>query len=286
MTRINFICLLPALVFFLTPAQAAEKIFYPRPESATDSRGDYPVRLLELAISKSGAAYTPTPGALVMPQARALKELEANSGAVQIVWTMTSKEREQQLMPIRIPIYKGLIGWRLALVKEQKAKQFESVKGIKEMTSFEAGQGHDWPDTEILRANGLRVVGEASYDGLFKLLEKGRFDYFPRSMSEIWAEADTHASTGLVVDKNIALHYRAAVYYFVNKDNTKLADALRKGLERAIADGSFDKLFHQYNGDLIRRAGLSKRVILELNNPLLPMETPLNRKGLWFKPGK
>lgn len=286
MTRIKWICLLPMLVVLLTPAQAAEKIFYPRPESASDARQDYPVRLLELALSKSGADYTPSPGTLLMPQARALKELEINSGAVQIVWTMTSKEREQQLLPIRIPIYKGLIGWRLALVNKQKAQQFGSVKGINDMKAFEAGQGHDWPDTQILRSNGLRVVGEASYDGLFKQLESGRFDYFPRSMSEIWAEADTHADKALVVDKNIALHYRAAVYYFVNKDNTKLATALQKGLDRAIADGSFDKLFHQYNDSLIKRADLGKRVILELNNPLLPDETPLQRKELWFQPGK
>lgn len=270
---------------FCASAQAAEKIYYPRPESATDPRTEYPVKLLELALKKSDAQYDLQPSVATMVQGRAITEVESNKGNVHIVWTMTSKEREQQLLPIRIPIYKGLIGWRLPLVMQKDADQFKSVKSIADMNRFDAGQGHDWPDTEILRSNGLKVNGATNYEGLFKMLENGRFHYFPRSVAEIWAEAETHASKGIVVDKNIALHYPAAFYYFVNKNNRQLADTVTRGLEKAISDGSFEKLFQQFNGPTIKRSNLENRAIIELKNPLLPAETPLNRKELWFRPG-
>lgn len=263
---------------------AAEKIFYPRPESASDPRVEYPLKLLAMALKKSGAHYELLPSQLAMQQGRAIQEVESGSNLVHIVWSMTSKEREQKTLPIRIPIYKGLIGWRLPLVTQKSSHQFVGVKGIEGMKPFEAGQGHDWPDTEILRFNGLGVQGSPTYEGLFLMLEANRFHYFPRSVVEIWAEAELHADRGVVIDPHIALHYPAAFYYFVNKGNRKLAEALAQGLEKSIADGSFDQLFHQYFAPLIKRSDLGGRTVIELKNPLLPALTPLGRKELWFQP--
>jgi hypothetical protein len=52
----------------------------------------------------------------------------------------------------------------------------------------------------------------------------------------------------------------------------------------ALADGSFDLLFQQYFGEIIKRSNLEGRTVLELVNPLLPPETPLQRKALWYRP--
>ncbi len=275
---------LMVLVGYMSSVQAGEINYYPRPESVNDPRTEYPVMLLNLAMQNSVVQYEFIPSNKVMNQGRALVEVKNNSGEVHIIWSMTSKEREQQLLPIRIPIYKGLIGWRLPLVKTQDADQFKNIKGIDDMRCFEAGQGHDWPDNEILRSNGLKVLGTSNYGGMFKMLEMRRFQYFPRSVAEIWAELDVHAGQELVVDKYIALYYPAAFYYFVNKNNKKLADALTSGLEKAIADGSFEKLFLKYYDHIIKRSSLENRMIIELKNPLLPPKTPLERKELWYKP--
>ena len=61
-----------------------------------------------------------------------------------------------------------------------------------------------------------------------------------------------------------------------------MAEDIRQGLEKAIADGSFDKLFLQYFGERLRRAGLEKRTVIELKNPLLTSETPSGRPELWY----
>jgi hypothetical protein len=82
----------------------------------------------------------------------------------------------------------------------------------------------------------------------------------------------------------VALHYFYDAYLFVNKRNTQLAEDIRRGLEAAIADGSFDKLFQHHWGERVRQARLCQRVVIELRNPLLTPQTPKNRPELWFDP--
>jgi hypothetical protein len=52
------------------------------------------------------------------------------------------------------------------------------------------------------------------------------------------------------------------------------------------ADGSFDAIFHKYNDEWIAAADLRHRVVIRLNNPLLPPQTPLDDPSLWFDPLK
>jgi hypothetical protein len=258
-------------------------IHYPRPEAEGDVRSDYPLHLLQMALAKSGADYQLKPSAMVMDQGRALVQLERGAGDIDVVWSSTSNEREARLLPIRIPIYKGLIGWRLALVKSDQQYMFAAVKSAKELRAYMALQGHDWPDTTILRNNGLPVLTDPSYLTLFKLLASGKQDlYFPRSVVEIWDEAAAHAKDGIVVEPYVVLHYPSASYYFVNRRQVGLAEAIRRGLERCIADGSFERAFNQRYGELIRRAQFDHRTVIELQNPDMPPQSPLNRRELWF----
>ena len=261
------------------PAAAAD-IHYPRPEGGPSRVDSYAIELLTLALQKAGADYTVKLTEEHMKQSRALLEISLGKGKVDIMVTMTSKEREQQLLPVFIPVSKGLVGWRIALLRADQANLFKNVRTLDDIKAFRAGQGHDWPDTETLRANGMEVHAASSYDSLFGLLEAGRVAYFPRSMREIWPELAAHDK--LVADQYVVLHYFTTDYFFVSRHNTKLAAAVRTGLERAIADGSFDRLFYQHFAEPIRRARLDQRRVIELKNPLLSEATPIARKKLWF----
>lgn len=261
----------------------AETITYPQSGSAGDARDSYPLKLLQLAFDKADASakYSLKVSDMAMPQGRALTELAQGSG-VRVVWSMTSIRREADLLPIRIPIFKGLIGWRLPLVRADHADALATVHDLADLRHFSAGQGHDWPDTEILRGNGIPVIDVPLYDSLFGMLALGRFDYFPRSVHEIWAEEELHRKDGIVIDQHLLVRYPSAFYFFVNKKDTVLAETVRSGLERAIADGSFDKLFCLQFAQKIAKARLAQRTTIELFNPILPPETPLARKELWF----
>jgi hypothetical protein len=82
------------------------------------------------------------------------------------------------------------------------------------------------------------------------------------------------------------LQYPTAVYFFVNRQNTALAQAIEHGLNSAIKNGNFDKLFYQHHNDAIQRSYLPNRTILPLHNAALPPNTPLQRKELWFSIAK
>jgi hypothetical protein len=256
-------------------------ILYPASQSQLDERISYPKQLLELAFSKISASYILVPGRISTTQSRALKLLNKD-GELDIVWTMTSIEREQDFLPIRIPIYKGLIGWRIFIIVPQNQVKFNKITHLNQLSKLIAGQGLDWPDTGILRSNGLAVESSTSYEGLFEMLQKQRFEYFPRSVIEIWQELTLRPNHHFTVENSLLLRYPTAMYYFVKKDNSELASNIEKGLTLAIADGSFDTLFDTFNQKLIEQAKLKERKMINLSNPNLKVLTPLNNAQLWF----
>ena len=263
---------------------AVEEIHYPTLPSAHDPNGVYILAALKLGLQKSGKSYRLVPESPML-QSRAILEAASSTGHIDLMWTMTTTEREARLLPVRIPVDKGLIGWRLPLLRTDQAELLEKAETVADLRRWWAGQGHDWPDTVILQGNGLPVQTSDSYDTLFTMLQGGRFDYFPRSIMEIWNDIASRPGQPLVVDKHIVLHYPAAFYFFVSPRRPQLAKDLQAGLEKAIADGSFEALFQAHLGPFIERAQLRQRRVIVLRNPLLDSATlPLDRPEMWFRP--
>ena len=272
--------LLSCLLCLWTLPGSAATYTYLRPEWADSERDPYGVALLKLAFAKAGVCHTLVYSKQKMKQGRAAYELERNSGKLDIMITMTSPEREAALLGVPVPLTKGLLGLRIALVRKERLHQFADVHVAGQLKQFVAGQGHDWPDTAILRGNGLPVEVSSAYDGMFKMLEAGRIDYFPRAVQQVFAEHEEHPS--LAVEPHIALRYPTDAYFFVNRRNTRLAADVKRGLESAVADGSFDQLFYSYFAAQIAAAGLEGRRIIDLPNPVRASSLPLERGKLWF----
>lgn len=284
--------LLSLLLVFSLPvvaeeAMRTELIRYPQRVTEWDTRNEYFLDVLRLALDKTRTEYgdyvlEPSPQAI--PQSRAIRLLADNQD-LDVLWSMTSRQREAQLLPVRIPLLKGLMGYRLFIIRAEDQAWFDNVRTLDQLRELRAGQGHDWPDTEILRANGFHVETSSDYEDLFEMLEAGRFDFFPRALNEPWSEIAARNNDHLTVEDKLLLYYPTASYFFVNRHNSELAERLEKGLEAAIADGSFDELFfgHPTNAHALSQAGLDKRRMIKLVNPLLPAETPLQRKNLWWQ---
>jgi ABC-type amino acid transport substrate-binding protein len=283
--RMSIARLAALLVLFCATPLAAEPLTYPLHSNGADPEA-YVVELLRQALAKSGGDYQLRPSHRPMAQSRAEQSLEQNDGSVQLMWTMTTKAREESLLPIRIPIYKGLIGWRVPLVRREDKDWLAKVHSAADLKPLRIGQRADWPDTRILRGNGLQVITSQSYDSLFRMLDAGRFDLFPREVVVAWDEQAQAAKQGLKleVDEHIVIHYPSAFYFFTSRARADLAGHIERGLEAMIADGSFDALFQQYHGATIKRAGLERRQVIELENPDLPPQTPHQRQELWFRP--
>jgi hypothetical protein len=277
--------LLILALFNLPPVHAAEQLNYPLHSDGIEPEA-YALALLTAALERTPGHYQLQPTPVPMAQSRALLAIEHDSKSVQVMWTMTTREREERLLPVRIPIYRGLIGWRVLMQRSTDAERLATVQNLDKLKRFSFGQRHDWPDTAILRANGLKVVTSQHYRGLFQMLAAGRFDLFPREVVVAWQEQARAAESGLKlsIDSQLVLHYPTAFYFFTSRNRQDLAADIERGLEAMIADGSFQRLFEQYHGDTLRQANLHKRRIIELHNPDLPPATPFARKELWFQP--
>lgn len=255
----------------------------PTPESPLDTRSDYPRELLQLAFDKVGQDVQLQPIPRAMSQVQTDAALQRGD-TLDVAWFATSPEREARLRAIRLPIDKGLLGWRHAVVRADRFDLFRGVTQLDGLRRFTAVQETGWPDVEILRANGLRVLTAPNYEQNFALLAQRKADYFPRSVLEYRAELERHREAGLVEEPYLALVYPSASYFFVAQGNADLANLITHGLERALHDGSFDRLFYRHHARLLESVGLERRTILQLKNPYFGDAAPLARKELWFRP--
>ncbi|MFG6485867.1 hypothetical protein ACG04R_04230 [Roseateles sp. BYS78W] len=267
-------------------AQPDEPVRLPRHISMPDPQLAYVRRIVELALNRAGSRREVQYVDLDMAQGRTLIELAAGHSPIDVMWTMTDRLREASgLLPVRIPIDRGLLGWRLLLVRRRELPEWSRVRSLKDLGDRLAGQGHDWPDTTVLRANGLRVGTSSVYEALFRMLAAGRIDYFPRSILEIDAEMAGGRYPELAIAPDLMLHYPAAAYLFVSPSRPELATELKAGLEAAVVDGSFQRLHREQFGALLKAHPVKPAGVLKLSNPLLPSETPLQRRELWLQPG-
>lgn len=248
--------------------------------------------LLHLLMRKSGSQFT-LEAVEVKPVPTSRNVMFLKQDRFNVIWIHTDAMREKDLRPIRYPVFRGLMGWRLFLIKKEMAERFESINSLDTLRVLKCGQGHDWPDVKILAHAGFNVRTSFNWDGIYHLLANDRIDYFPRGVVEIWAEKEKIDNRNIgvrydnfsMIEEHIALRYPTAFYLFVTKKNEALAQVLEQGFENAIADGSFNQLFLKHFGKYIAASKLYQRRVFTIDNPNLPKETPLDRKALWFSVG-
>ena len=271
-------------------AEAAEMVVgYP---SYSDTDGQDPMHVyhlaaLRLGLDRSGAHYRLQPVRKPIGQGRAIRDLAGAQPDFSLLWSMTSEEREQQLLPVRIPMDRGLMGWRLLLIRRADAERFAGIRSLDALRDMTAGQLYDWPDTAILRASGLTVGTTSVYDSLFTMLARGRVDYFPRSVLEIQDEMRQYGNANdLMIAPGLMLRYPTANYFFVSRQNAQLAADLQRGLERAVEDGSLQTLFMTHFRQRLKPLRLPELREFAMKNPTLPAATPLQRPELWADPAQ
>jgi hypothetical protein len=267
------------------------QVVYPLTSSDADSRYEYDWAVLRVALQKTAPRYGPfelSQSVQPMSPQRVAQELHAPAGRINVFARATSPELEQRFIPVRLPIDKGLLGYRMFLVRDSDLPRFAAVRTLTDLRKLTVGQGKDWIDVPILRNAGFSVIEGTSYGGLFGMLDAGRFDFFSRGIDEAQREyRERHAQhPHLVIEPTLLLQYPLPVYFFLRRDGEGklLAQRITEGMEMMIRDGSLNALFQRYKGESIRTGKLAGRLVLHIPNPHLPPETPLSRSELWFNP--
>lgn len=274
-------------VSIVTGVRAELTVVYPASESDLDRRFDDLTLILRTALEKTEADFGPFDmRAAPVPMTSMRYSQELMTGRTpNVIWTSTSIERETHLRPIRIPLRKGLLSYRVSLTRAENQEQIDRIESLEDLADLTLAQGIGWGDIKVYEANGLTVF-TGDYESLFRMTDAGRVDIFPRGIGEVFDEWEIRreALPNLTIEPNLLLYYPWPYYFFVKKDNVALAVRLETGLLRMIEDGSFDAIFWRFHGEAIERARLQERRVIELINPLLPPETPLDDRRLWYQP--
>lgn len=263
---------------------------YHIPESAQDHRYDYHWALLKLALEQTSEQYGDyqlEPAPLVMSESRQFQALGGPLLSVMI--SPADIENEKRFLPVRIPLDKGLIGYRVLLIRKERQAEFSRINNLEQLHKLTVGQGRDWRDVRVWQDNGFEVVQGSNYNGLFQMLLSGRFDFFSRSIVEVQDELAQRRQQmpDLAIEKSILIYYPWPFYfYFARTDaGQKLADRVQVGLMKVFNDPVlFEPLFNRFNGATLAQLNLQERHVFYLENPFLSAETPLQNPELWLDP--
>ena len=282
-------CCLVCLLFCSAASAGRVEIVYPSDETGNDARYNDLHEILRGALERTVAdfgPYTLQPSKVRMNEARYLTELK-NRQSINIAWSSTSIQKEREFLPVRIPLRKGLLGYRVAFIAKGTQAKIDQVRTLDDLRKLTIGQGIGWGDVQLYSANGIRVA-TANYDNLFKMTALGRFDLFPRGIGELMTEYATFGkdNPNLAIERNLLIYYPWPYYFFFNQQDAALKERIEAGVRRMVKDGSFDAIFKKYNGKVIEQVNFKHRRIIRIRNDMLPKETPLNDAALWFDPSK
>lgn len=253
-----------------------------------DGRYDYRTALLELALSYSPDDHSATLITLQaepdipIPRGIHLMTKDSIQGIVSLA---TTKEREEKLLAIKVPIMAGILGMRVFLIHKNNKETFLNIKNLSQLKQKVAGFGEHWGDISILKENNIPVLPVVKYPSLFEMLNAQRFDYFPRGVNEILGEYEEnkYELEDLAIEQSLALYYPYPVYFFVNKSNVELAKRIEYGLQQALKDGRFESLFFYYHQGLLERLNFDNRIILSITNSSLPEDAKVINRSWWYK---
>lgn len=210
----------------------------------------YFVSLLQLIAQKSNV-LNPQKAAIhievVAVQEAAIREdILLQRGFLDVMWAGSNDELEARLLPVKVPVVGGLLGYRIALVRKTKLDWFNQLT-VAEIKQLDACQGEFWTDSDILEANGFHVKRAKSYDALPRMLIQGRCDYFPRGLHEAPTELKNlgHQYPELTIAYKRILKYHLAAFMFLNQGQDALAQRLESAFKHAIEDGSVHTLRSQ-----------------------------------------
>ncbi len=141
-----FICLVLSLSLQVLSVQGAIlTVKHVQPEAKNDQRNHYYLGLLSMALEKtqdSHGDFVLAASNLKMQQGRAINELERDAN-IDVVWSMSTQEREAKLLPVRIPLLKGLLGHRIFIIRKNDEERFLNISSTQQLKHLVAGQGHD-----------------------------------------------------------------------------------------------------------------------------------------------
>lgn len=189
-----------------------------------------------------------------------------------IVRAPGSNEMNEGLIPVDIPLDKGLNGYRVAFIRSGDQSRIARIEDITGLRQMRIGIGQQWLDVPIYEHSNIPLIAAREFDSLLGMLQLGRFDLLPRPATAVYSEYNVYKARypSLAIDQHLLIRYPLGMYAFVSKSTPRLAERIRYGLEEMQKDGNFDRYFNEHFSEVIAKLKFRQRALIELENPLLP----------------
>jgi hypothetical protein len=264
----------------------------PPPGAPLEARDLYTQEVLREALERTRGAYgnfelKPSP---VMHEKYRPAALEHGDDGINISIFPARAGLGDKIFPVRIPLHRGLIGYRILTIRAADQPRFDLVRSAADLKAFHFGLIGSWSDVEILQQDGLTVETGSSQDGLFRMLDAKRFDALSNSVPAVIRLIEQYGPTypAMAVEKHLLLHYPIPFYFwFRNTEDGRLkAERVRTGLESMVKDGTLKSLFYKHFSEILKQLDFDHRQVIELPNPTLDGQDPLDSPTLWYRPGE
>ncbi|EEX31259.1 MULTISPECIES: hypothetical protein [Vibrio] len=223
--------------------------------------------LLYRALGDAGYTVTISVPQDHIPQKRATKMVESNQ--LSLTWLIETEKRNQQYVPVKVPLTNGLIGKRVLLIPPQLQNEFNTIRSLKDLqdSGLIAGMGMQWYDVAIWQANQLPVhLEDGEWRALYsKLTPKGDVNYFPRGMTEILGEAAQNPH--LAIEQRLLLNYEKDFYFYLSDEAAGYRQILEQALKQAKNSGLIDRLVRKYWQQTYEQIKPDDRVVINLALP-------------------
>lgn len=238
------------LLILLSFNAFSEVVYTLGPQKSVDISHDFFVQLLELALQAGEEEQNFPIDIRTKPysgQGRVLRLLGVDK-YYDIVWSANTVERNQSLLPIPFPLFKGGLGLRGFVIRKADEAKFRSFFNFDDLKNIVICQGRHWPDSIILKDAGLNIEEITHFDAMLAMVSMGRCDAVALSIFEGEAELKAMHSDfqDLTFFTEVVLHYELVMNFYVNKDNKILANRVLKGLLRLNDAGDYDRLLNEH----------------------------------------
>ncbi|WP_374763174.1 hypothetical protein [Yunchengibacter salinarum] len=257
----------------LTFSATAEGFRLPRLWPDTQSRPEYAI--LRAALDQADGQHELILINTRSSQKRGLMLLKRDDAPYDIYPSGFSQSREKALQQVDIPLMGGLLGLRLLATRAEMVPRFAHIKNRRMLARrMILGGTASWPDSSIMRKNGLSVltVSRASeqktLNALWDLLKAGRVDALSQSVIEAQSEHKLRGNPDIRFVSSPLLRYRMPLLAYFRPGDPRAA-ILEQGLKRLYAAGGVRAILacHPSTRPPLQKAVKANPTVISLANP-------------------
>lgn len=247
---------------------------------ASDARKPFEIALMKAIFAESEIQFGPAEFEVSewrISTSRAVQLMkEGERVHIQIAPYLLHKLNQQAVTILPTPVLRNILGYRQLIVNPENKKDFAEIESRGDFATKVAGQGRGWADNHVYRFNNIEVVEAPSFDGMFPMLDRHRFDYIPLGVSEAGntIKQDSLIQYQFELVPNFIVFYPWPVNILVSIKHPDLSARIQFGLDEVIRKGTYDKLFKEHFGSLLKKLEMKNVKVIVLRTPDLPANVP------------